>query len=196
MELDKSTDPIEYFKNWLAEAAEKEINDPNAMALATVGADGMPSVRMVLLKNVEQGQFTFFTNLESRKGQELVQTPKAALCFHWKSVLRQVRVEGEVAPLPRAEVEAYFNTRHPHSRLGAWASAQSRVLGSRAELEERFENYREKYGESDIPCPPYWGGFCLKPARIEFWQQGDHRLHDRFVFTRTDAGWQVDRLNP
>lgn len=196
MEILRSQDPFSFFQNWLAEAAAKEPNDPEAVALATVGADGMPSVRMVLCKQVDAQGFRFFTNAESRKGRELAAHGKAAMCFHWKSLLRQVRVEGVVERLPQADADAYFRTRHPLSQLGAWASAQSQPLESRDALVARVEEMREKFAGRDIPCPPHWSGFLLVPRAIEFWQQGEGRLHDRFVFTRTGDGWDVTRLNP
>lgn len=196
MEILRSQDPFSFFQNWLAEAAAKEPNDPEAVALATVGADGMPSVRMVLCKQVDAQGFRFFTNAESRKGRELAAHGKAAMCFHWKSLLRQVRVEGVVERLPQADADAYFRTRHPLSQLGAWASAQSQPLESRDALVARVEEMREKFAGGDIPCPPHWSGFLLVPRAIEFWQQGEGRLHDRFVFTRTGDGWDVARLNP
>lgn len=197
MEIDFAQDPITLFHAWLAESLRSEPNDPEAMALATVGADGRPSVRMVLLKGVDDKGFCFYTNMESRKGRELAANPYAALCFHWKSLLRQVRVEGRVEHVSAEMSDAYFNSRHPVSRLGAWASRQSQPLESRATLEARVQEYAEKFGDGPIPRPPYWGGYRIVPDRIEFWQQGDNRLHDRFVFTRTDAGgWSLSRLNP
>ncbi|MFN7114829.1 MAG: pyridoxamine 5'-phosphate oxidase [Alphaproteobacteria bacterium] len=196
MEILRSQDPISFFQNWLAEAAASEPNDPEATALATVGADGMPSVRMVLCKYVDVQGFRFFTNAGSRKGQELAAHAKAAMCFHWKSLLRQVRIEGSVEKLPQSDAEAYFRTRHPLSQLGAWASRQSAPLESRAVLEARVEDMRQKFAGQDIPCPPHWSGYLLAPQKIEFWQQGEGRLHDRFLFTRSGEGWDVARLNP
>jgi pyridoxamine 5'-phosphate oxidase len=151
---------------------------------------------MVLLKGVDETGFRFYTNLESRKGRELSHNPKAALCFHWKTRQRQVRVEGEVTALPAAAVENYFRTRHPLSRIGAWASHQSEPLASRDELEERVRIFAQKFKGQEIPVPPHWGGFVLSPAKIEFWQEGEGRLHDRFLFIRAGAGWEVTRLNP
>lgn len=196
MEILRTENPISFFQNWLKEAQASEPNDPEAMALATVGAGGMPSVRMVLLKGVDQQGFRFFTNMESQKGQELAAHPRAALCFHWKSLLRQVRIEGRVEKLPAADADVYFKTRHPLSKLGAWASQQSRPLESRAALEARVKEIEEKFQGTDIPRPGYWAGYLVVPEKIEFWQQGDGRLHDRFAFTRSGDGWDVQRLNP
>lgn len=196
MEILRSQDPISFFQNWLSEAAASEPNDPDATALATVGADGLPSVRMVLCKGVDAKGFRFFTNSESRKGKELAAQPYAALCFHWKSLLRQVRVEGRVEKLADADADEYFSTRHPLSKLGAWASRQSQPLESRTALEARVAELAEKYKGQDIPRPPHWWGYLVVPAKIEFWQQGEGRLHDRFLFTRTGEGWDVARLNP
>lgn len=196
MEILRNQDPISFFQNWLTEAAASEPNDAEATALATVGADGMPSVRIVLCKYVDTQGFRFFTNATSRKGQELAAHDKAAMCFHWKSLLRQVRVEGSVEKLPQSDAEAYFRTRHPLSQLGAWASRQSQPLQSRAALEQQVEEMRQKFAGQDIPCPPHWSGYLLRPQKIEFWQQGDGRLHDRFLFTRAGGGWDVARLNP
>lgn len=196
MEILRTENPISFFQNWLKEAQASEPNDPEAMALATVGAGGMPSVRMVLLKGVDQQGFRFFTNMESQKGQELAAHPRAALCFHWKSLQRQVRIEGRVEKLPAADADAYFKTRHPLSKLGAWASQQSRPLESRAALEARVKEIEEKFQGTDIPRPGYWAGYLVVPEKIEFWQQGEGRLHDRFAFTRSGDGWDVQRLNP
>lgn len=196
MEILRSQDPISFFQNWLSEAMASEPNDAEAMALATVGADGLPSVRMVLCKGAGSDGFRFFTNADSRKGGELAAHPRAALCFHWKSLLRQVRIEGRVEKLPAADADDYFKTRHPLSRLGAWASRQSQPLESRAALEARVAEIAAKYKDQDIPRPPYWSGYLVVPEKIEFWQQGEGRLHDRFLFTRTADGWDLVRLNP
>lgn len=196
MEILHSQDPISFFQNWLSEALRSEPNDAEAMALATVGADGLPSVRMVLCKGADAQGFRFFTNSDSRKGQELAAHPRAALCFQWKSLLRQVRVEGRVEKLPAAEADDYFLSRHPLSKLGAWASRQSQPLDSRATLEQRVAQVAEKYKDQPVPRPPYWAGYLVVPERIEFWQQGEGRLHDRFLFSRTAAGWDLTRLNP
>jgi pyridoxamine 5'-phosphate oxidase len=192
MELNPGQDPLAFFAVWLEEAKKTELNDPEAMALATANAQGAPSVRMVLLKDIIDGGFVFYTNTESNKGRDLADNPQAALCFHWKSLARQVRVTGTVTPV---SADAYFQTRHPLSRLGAWASAQSRPLESRDALEARVEDFRQKF-LGTIPCPPHWGGYRVEPRTIEFWQEGEARLHDRFVFTRSAAGWELTRLNP
>lgn len=196
MEILRTQDPISFFQNWLTEARASEPNDPEAMSLGTVGPDGLPSVRMVLLKGVDQAGFRFYTNMESRKGRELSAHPRAALCFHWKSLLRQVRVEGRVEKLPGTDADDYFKSRHPLSKLGAWASRQSEPLDSRAALEERVKEIEEKFQGQEIPRPPHWSGYLVVPEKIEFWQQGDGRLHDRFLFTRLPTGWDLARLNP
>ena len=191
-------DPIAAFDGWLQEAAASEPNDPNAMSLATVDADGMPNARMVLLKGHDARGFVFYTNLESQKGGELADNAKAALCFHWKSLHRQVRVQGPISAVSDAEADAYFNSRGRQSRIGAWASQQSRPLANRAELEAAFAKIDAQYPDEDIPRPPHWSGRRITPLRIEFWQDGDHRLHDRLVFKRAsaDAAWETERLYP
>jgi len=196
--IEHSDDPFALFKTWFTEAEASEPNDPNAMALATVAADGMPSVRMVLLKGFDEAGFVFFTNLESRKGEQLKANPKAALCFHWKSLQRSVRVEGLVTPVSPAEADAYFATRPRSSRIGAWASTQSRPLTSRFELERRIAEYTARFGLGEVPRPSFWSGFRVAPLRIEFWKNGAFRLHDRLVFTRAGLaeGWAIERLFP
>lgn len=191
-------DPIAAFDGWLQEAAASEPNDPNAMSLATVDADGMPNARMVLLKGHDARGFVFYTNLESQKGGELADNAQAALCFHWKSLHRQVRVQGPISAVSDAEADAYFNSRGRQSRIGAWASQQSRPLADRAELEAAFAKIDAQYPDEDIPRPPHWSGRRISPLRIEFWQDGDHRLHDRLVFKRAsaDAAWETERLYP
>jgi pyridoxamine 5'-phosphate oxidase len=196
MEISPEENPIALFKKWFAEARKQEAGEPEAMALATATAAGRPSVRMVLLKGVDESGFLFFTNMESRKGGELAENPYAALCLHWKSLKRQVRIEGRVEVVPAPLVDAYFRTRHVLSRLGAWASRQSQTLSSRRELEDRVHEFEKKYAADDIPKPPYWGGYRVIPEKIEFWQEGKGRLHDRFLFTRKDGGWDLVRLNP
>jgi pyridoxamine 5'-phosphate oxidase len=196
--IERNDDPFALFGAWFTEAEASEPNDPNAMALATVAADGMPSVRMVLLKGFDETGFVFFTNLESRKGEQLKANPKAALCFHWKTLQRSVRVEGSVTPVSPAEADAYFATRPRSSRIGAWASKQSRPLASRFDLERRIAEYTARFGLGEVPRPPFWSGFRLAPLRIEFWKNGAFRLHDRLVFTRADLaeGWTIERLFP
>lgn len=190
-------DPIALFDRWFADAAASEPNDPNAMALATVDADGCPSVRIVLLKSVDDGDFTFHTNGLSRKGAELDCRPAAALCFHWKSLRRQVRVEGPVSHAPDAESDAYFATRGRDSQLSAWASLQSQPLATRDMLLERMDEMRARFAEGEVPRPPHWHGYRLRPERIEFWEDGEHRLHHRRLFTRAAAGgWDEGLLFP
>lgn len=196
--LDDAADPFQLFDAWMAEAGEHELNDPNAMALATATPDGRPSIRMVLLKGVDPAGFVFYTNLESRKGRELLANPHAALCFHWKSLRRQVRVEGPMTQVSDEEADAYFNSRPRDSRIGAWASQQSRPLAGRFELEKRVAQYAAKYAIGKVPRPPHWSGFRLAPTRIEFWMDRPFRLHDRLVFSREAEGadWRTERLYP
>ncbi|MBL6601654.1 MAG: pyridoxamine 5'-phosphate oxidase [Candidatus Puniceispirillum sp.] len=195
MEISAGTDPFELFQTWFDEAVTAEINDPDAIALASVNADGMPSVRMVLLRQWSEDGFLFFTNYQSRKSGELLATGKAAFCMHWKSLRKQVRVTGQVGKATAAQSDAYFNSRGRGSQIGAWASAQSQPLGSRAELMAQVEAHDKKFPDA-VTRPPHWGGFCLVPEEIEFWADGEHRLHDRFRFTRADSGWDIQRLNP
>ncbi len=195
MEISAGTDPFELFQTWFDEAVTAEINDPDAIALASVNADGMPSVRMVLLRQWSEDGFLFFTNYQSRKSGELLATGKAAFCMHWKSLRKQVRVTGQVGKATAAQSDAYFNSRGRGSQIGAWASAQSQPLGSRAELMAQVEAHDKKFPDA-VTRPPHWGGFCLVPEEIEFWADGEHRLHDRFRFTRADSGWDTQRLNP
>lgn len=191
-------DPIVIFDQWLAEAIQTEANDPDTTALATVSPDGMPNVRMVLLKSHDGDGFVFYTNLQSTKGDELAQTAKAAMCFHWKSLRRQVRVQGPVGPVSDEMADAYYQSRSRASRIGAWASQQSRPLNSRAGLEEDYAHYDRQYAGDDIPRPPYWTGQRIVPLRIEFWQDGAHRLHDRVAYHRPtpSASWHAMRLHP
>ena len=196
--IEHADDPFALISGWMAEAETSEPNDPNAMALATVGADGMPSVRMVLLKGFDAEGFVFYTNLESRKGEQLRAHPKAALCLHWKSLRRSVRAEGLVSAVSDAEADAYFASRPRSSRIGAWASRQSRPLAGRFELERRVAEYTAKFGLGDIPRPPFWSGFKIAPLRIEFWKDGAFRLHDRLVFSREApvGPWTIEHLFP
>jgi len=193
-ELDHE-DPIETFDAWLHQAQQSEPNDPNAAALATSTSAGIPSVRMVLAKQVREHRFCFFTNAESQKGRELAENPQAALCFHWKTLRRQVRVQGPVTSLADDDVDTYFHSRSRLSQIGAAVSDQSRILPSREKLENRVRQFSEEH-PGEIPRPAYWQGFCLLPQRIEFWLDGPARLHDRFLFTRDGDRWQKSRLYP
>ena len=184
MELDKIVDPILLFKNWLSEAEKNEIRDPNAMQLATVSKNGMPSVRTVLLKDIIDTSFVFYTNYESRKSNEINETAKGAICFYWKSLNRQVRLTGSINKVSDQVSDKYYQSRSRGSRIGAWASKQSRELESREVLMEKVKLLESKYDE-DIPRPTFWGGFALKPHEFEFWEDGDFRLHDRFVLKPT-----------
>ena len=196
MNFTERTDPLALFDEWLKEAEQSEINDPNAVALATVDADGMPNVRTVLLKGHDDRGFVFYTNFESTKGEEVLASMKAAMCFHWKSRRRQVRVRGPVEIVSESEADAYYKSRHPQSRLGAWASDQSRPLESREVLLAKLQEFEEKYGTENIPRPPHWSGFRIVPDTIEFWQDGEFRLHDRVVLTREGKDWSSQRLYP
>jgi pyridoxamine 5'-phosphate oxidase len=187
---------ISHFNDWLEEAHKTEPNDANAMSLGTVNADGERSVRMVLLKGVDERGFVFYTNFESQKGQELQQNSNAALCFHWKSLRRCVRINGTVEQVSDEEADAYFNSRPRDSRIGAWASQQSRPMEGRFSLEAAVAKYAAKYAIGDVPRPPYWSGFCVKPKKIEFWQDKPFRLHERNQYTLTDSGWQKAVLYP
>lgn len=190
-------EPFSLFQAWFAEAEAREPNDPNAMALATATSQGVPSVRMVLLKGADSRGFVFYTNFESRKGQELQANPAAALCFHWKSLRRQIRVEGPVQSVTAEEADTYFFSRPRGSQVGAWASQQSRPLTDRTELEERVAEIEQRYPH-DVPRPPYWSGFRLTPLVIEFWQDMPSRLHDRLIYKRDreSAPWTTLRLQP
>ncbi len=189
-------EPFRLFGDWFAEAKEKEVNDPNGMAVSTVGADGMPSCRMVLLKDYDDRGFVFYTNYESRKGTQLLAHPMAAILFHWKSLRRQVRIEGEVAQVSPEEADAYFASRPRQSQIGAWASDQSRPLTGRFELEKRVAVMAAKYAIGTVPRPPHWSGFRVAPRLMEFWQDGPFRLHDRLVYERTGSAWSTTRLYP
>jgi len=191
-----SDDPLALFDTWFAEARAAEINDSNAMALATSDAEGRLGLRMVLLKGHGPEGFIFYTNQQGRKAADLADNPQAALLFHWKSLRRQVRIEGPVTTVSDAEADAYFATRSRDSQLGAWASDQSRPLDSRATFEARFEAMKARFEGGAVPRPPHWSGYRVRPDRIEFWQDRAHRLHERRLFTRTDSGWEEGLLYP
>jgi pyridoxamine 5'-phosphate oxidase len=188
-------DPFDLFAVWLKQAEESEPNDPNAASLATSTPDGIPSVRMVLVKRVDRRGFCFFTNAESRKGKELEANPKAALCFHWKTLRRQVRVQGSVTQMDEADVDTYFHSRSRASQIGAAVSLQSRPLASRELLETEFREFAQNH-PGEVPRPSYWRGFCLYADQIEFWLDGPDRLHDRFLFSCDSGAWKSTRLYP
>ena len=190
------TDPFALFDEWFKKACESEPNDPNSMALATAGLDRQPHVRMVLLKGHGPNGFVFYTNEDSAKGNELRENPRAALLFHWKSLRRQIRIEGSIEPVSDLEADTYFETRGRESKLGAWASDQSRPLGSREMFEARFEKMKARFEGEEVPRPPHWGGYRLRPDRIEFWTDRPHRLHERRLFTLEDGDWSEGLLYP
>lgn len=192
-----SEDPWHLARSWMSEAEAAEPRDPNAMALATVDEHGLPDVRLVLLKGFDETGFVFYTNIESAKGLELAANPHAALVLYWKSLNRQIRARGSVAFVSDGEADAYFGSRHPKSRVGAWASSQSRPLASRSELELRVTALEQEFGDGPIPRPAYWRGYRIKPATLEFWQDRPSRLHDRIVFRfEPDGSWSKQRLYP
>jgi pyridoxamine 5'-phosphate oxidase len=191
-----SKNPIALFRVWLTAAEKSEPNDPNAMTLATATPEGVPSARMVLLKEVDERGFAFYTNLASRKATELNANSRAALCFHWKTLHRQVLVEGTVKPVDEAEADAYFASRPRMSRIGAWASQQSRPLAGRFELEKRVAEFTARFHVGSVPRPDFWSGFRLLPEQIEFWRERPFRLHDRMVYHRHEGGWLIERLYP
>jgi pyridoxamine 5'-phosphate oxidase len=193
---ESAADPISLFEEWFSEAVATGMRLPEAMALATATRKGVPSIRMVLLRGLENGRFAFFTNYQSRKGRELERNPHAALLFHWPLLERQVRVEGGVRKLTRRESNAYFQARPRESQLAAWASAQSSVIPNRESLEAEYERARTRFAGKNVPCPPYWGGYQLVPTQIEFWQGREHRLHDRRCYEKQRRGWTVKLLAP
>ena len=191
-------DPFELFKEWFEVAKKKEINDPNALALGTASKDGVPSVRMVLLKGFDKDGFIFYTNLKSQKSKELKENPNATMCFHWKSLLRQIRIVGKLNQVDDKVADDYYSTRAYESRIGAWASKQSSILKSRDELLNNLENFKKKYSDKDkVPRPDHWSGWNLKPSSIEFWLDGDNRIHERLKYTLdNNNNWEKSHLSP
>ena len=191
-------DPFELFKEWFEVAKKKEINDPNALALGTASKDGVPSVRMVLLKGFDKDGFIFYTNLKSQKSKELKENPNATMCFHWKSLLRQIRIVGKLNQVDDKTADDYYSTRAYESRIGAWASKQSTILKSRDELLNNLENFKKKYNDKDkVPRPDHWSGWNLKPSSIEFWLDGDNRIHERLKYTLdNNNNWEKSLLSP
>ena len=191
-------DPFELFKEWFEVAKKKEINDPNALALGTASKDGVPSVRMVLLKGFDKDGFIFYTNLKSQKSKELKENPNATMCFHWKSLLRQIRIVGKLNQVDDKTADDYYSTRAYESRIGAWASKQSSILKSRDELLNNLENFKKKYSDKDnVPRPDHWSGWNLKPSNIEFWLDGDNRIHERLKYTLdNNNNWEKSLLSP
>ena len=190
-------DPFELFEKWFAEAKKKEINDPNALALGTASKKGIPSVRMVLLKGFDKNGFVFYTNLNSQKGNELKENPNATMCFHWKSLLRQIRIVGTLNQVDDKTADDYYNSRAYESRIGAWASKQSSILKSRQELQDSLESFKKKYNDkNNVPRPGHWSGWNLKPSSIEFWLDGDNRIHERLKYTLDKNDWIKSLLSP
>ena len=191
-------DPFKLFEKWFDEAKKKEINDPNALALGTASKTGVPSVRMVLLKGFDKNGFVFYTNLNSQKGNELKENPNATMCFHWKSLLRQIRITGTLTQVDDKTADEYYNSRSYESRIGAWASKQSTILNSRDELLESLENFKKKYSNKDkVPRPRHWSGWILKPSSIEFWLDGENRIHERLKYTLDKKNtWIKSLLSP
>lgn len=196
LETEVDTNPIKQFQHWFDQAIAADILEPNAMTIASATKDGIPSARIVLLKGVDERGFVFYTNYESRKGQELIDNPHASLVFWWGVLERQVRIEGTIEKIADAETVAYFQSRPIGSQLGAWASNQSRVVANREELEQRLEALTQQYADQDVPRPPHWGGFRVVPHAIEFWQGRPNRLHDRLLYRLQDGTWTIERLAP
>ena len=195
-DMNNAKNPITLFDKWIKDAKKKEVNDYNAASLATVDKNGMPNVRIVLLKEYNSKGFVFYTNLQSAKGAELKKTKKAAMGFHFKSLRRQVRIRGKVESVTEEEADKYFQTRHPKSQLGAWASDQSRVLKSRSVMLLKLAKYTKKFGTKNVPRPPHWSGFRIVPSEIEFWRDGKFRMHDRIQFKKVGKSWKKVRLYP
>ena len=190
-------DPLELFKIWMSEAEKKEINDPNALSLATTNEKNEPSVRMVLLKGLSKKGFVFYTNLNSPKSLELKKTPRAAMCFHWKSLQRQIRISGSVTQVSDKEADLYFNSRHYESRIGAWASDQSKVMNERKDFLEKIEEFKKKYkNKENLPRPKHWSGWCLNPQSIEFWLGDQYRIHERLKYNKVLSSWKKEILYP
>ena len=194
----ETDNPLELFNFWFEEAKKSEINDPNAVALATSNNESMPSVRMVLLKGLSPEGFVFYTNLNSKKSGDLKKNPNASMCFHWKSLLRQIRIFGKITPVDDKVADKYYNSRGYESRIGAWASNQSSILKNRKQLIERIEQYKKKYPENkNVPRPPHWSGWNLSPSTVEFWLDGDNRIHERLLFKKNTNGiWEKNLLSP
>ncbi len=193
---DVTSDPLKQFDIWFKNALESELLEPNAMILSTVSAEGVPSARTVLLKGLDGGGFTFFTNYESQKGKEIEANPNVSLLFLWLELERQVRVNGKAERIPESESYAYFKSRPADSRIGAWASKQSTTVPGRVYLEMKFAEYKKKFGDTEIPLPPFWGGYRVIPEKIEFWQGRPNRLHDRILYTKIENDWKIERLSP
>ena len=189
-------DPFELFKAWFEEASKKEINDPNALSLATSNSKNEPSVRMVLLKGLSKNGFVFYTNLNSPKSSDLKNNPKAAMCFHWKSLERQVRIVGSLTQVTDKEADDYYNSRPYKNKIGAWASSQSEILDKRDDFLEQIQNYEKKYPSHDVPRPPHWSGWRLVPSQIEFWLDGEGRIHERLNYKRENGSWKKELLYP
>lgn len=195
-ESDIHQDPVEQFRRWFEEAQAADLHEPNAVTVATAASDGRPSARTVLLKGFDERGFVFYTNYEGRKSREMEANPRAALLFYWGELERQVRVEGRVERIAAEESDAYFASRPRGSQLGAWASEQSRPVVYRAALEEKLREVEERFGDGEVPRPPFWGGYRVEPEIIEFWQGRENRLHDRLVYRRENGGWRIERLQP